>query len=114
MNQNPPSSEQDEARLLSLVLAESAANGAVAAARQISVLVGLNFLAAYLMTEVNPPVAAPLFIFGPLLVTHLLWARRTLGLWAAKASVNKLPLWERHRVHLLLQSVEAALAAKGK
>jgi hypothetical protein len=102
----------DEARLLSLVLTESSASVANTASRQMTVAVAVNFIAGLIATKFDTAIALAIFLYGPLLVVHLLWLRRVLSLATAKKAVGKLPLWERHRVNLLLQRVDAILSAK--
>jgi len=101
--------QQEEDRVLSLILTEASAASALAAARQIGLAVGLTFVASWVAAQFYPDYGLVSFIFGPMLVTHLLWFQRIFDRAAAKKAIDKLPMWERHRVSLLLQRVDSVV-----
>jgi hypothetical protein len=106
------SNSQDEGRLLYHALNEVGHAYARVAARNIAIAVGLTFLAAWVTGQFAPSYALVIFLFGPMLVAHAFWLWRTWAFVSAKRSVDALPLWERHRLTLLLKSADEYLTAK--
>jgi hypothetical protein len=102
----------DDGRIHSIAFLEFGSLMAMDTAKLIALTTGITFIAAFWAYQWKREVGLWFLVFGPLLTVHLHWAWFSLVRISVLKKGSALPLWERHRLDLMLRGVYNHLSKK--